>query len=256
MLTLNDVDIAVIDHENQEPSTPLLPEAIPGASLCLRNLKPGESKVFTATQTESVILMSINGDFEFQSGEKKVNASGRYVFIPGCDQSATITATTPSSVLEILWRIPETDLDAWAHSDREFPYVQDYASAVQYRDKNKSDKTISRELVRQRLVPGFCMGSVESYGYDKVAQHPHPMLDQFFFSFPENDMDVLIEDFRAPMKGDTLLHIPLGSNHGVEVSGDNHMHYIWIDFFLGQAGLDRLDRAHIPTGASRSFDGK
>ena len=112
---------------------------------------------------------------------------------------------------------------------------------------------MERELVRQRIVPGFCMGSVESFGYDKVAQHPHPMLDQFFFSFPENEVEVLIDDFRIPMGGDTLLHIPLGSNHGVEVREGRHMHYIWIDFFLGQEGLDRLDGSHKHTGEQRSF---
>ena len=31
------------------------------------------------------------------------------------------------------------------------------------------------------------------------------------------------------------------------------MHYIWIDFFLGQEGLDRLDGSHKHTGEQRSF---
>ena len=179
---------------------------------------------------------------------------GRYVFIPGPDQQAEFQAATRTRLLEICWEIPPDSRGEWkSGACGAFPYVQEYITSTQYRDKNKSDKTISREMVRQRIVPGFCMGSVESYGYDKVAQHPHPMLDQFFFSFPENDVDVLIDDFKVPMKGDTLLHIPLGSNHGVEVLEPNHMHYIWIDFFLGQAGLDRLDSSHKHTGQMRSF---
>ena len=63
----------------------------------------------------------------------------------------------------------------------------------------------------------------------QVGQHAHPLLDQFFFSFPENDMNLLIDCHICPMKGDTLLHIPLGSNHGVIAQGDQKMHYLWID---------------------------
>ena len=72
-------------------------------------------------------------------------------------------------------------------------------------------------------------GSVEANGDDLVGQHAHPLLDQFFFSFPENDMNLLIDCHICPMKGDTLLHIPLGSNHGVIAQGDQKMHYLWID---------------------------
>lgn len=249
-----EIEMIKIDAALQDkPSVPMLPGAIPGAAATLLTLAPGETRSFEPRTDKAFIFLSVDGGFTFSAGGKTWSASGRYVFIPSCSQTAEFTAGTRTRILEILWDIPEDGREEWADARREFPYVQEYAASVQYRDKNKSDKTISREMVRQRIVPGFCMGSVESYGRDKVAQHPHPMLDQFFFSFPENDADVLIDDFRVPMKGDTLLHIPLGSNHGVEVAEGRHMHYIWIDFFLGQAGLDRLDSSHIPTGRMRSF---
>jgi len=245
--------VSVNDALKAGESRVMLPGEIPGATVYLHALGAGERKTFAALADRAVILMSVDGAYSFSSGGKTVAAEGRYVFVPGCGRDADVQAQTATRMLEIQWEIPADGRAAWATPEREFPYVQEYFAAVQYRDPNKSDKTISRELVRQRVVPGFCMGSVESYGYDKVAQHPHPMLDQFFFSFPENDVDVLIDDFKVPMQGDTLLHIPLGSNHGVEVHGDKHMHYIWIDFFLGQAGLERLDRSHKPTGTMRSF---
>lgn len=237
----------------KEACVPMLPGAIPGATVLLRTLAAGETLSVEPEEDRAFIFLSIDGKFHFSAGGKECDVSGRCVFIPSASQTAVFRAETKTRLLEILWEIPADGREEWKHPVREFPYIQDYLSSVQYRDKNKSDKTISREIVRQRIVPGFCMGSVESYGYDKVAQHPHPMLDQFFFSFPENDVDVLIDDFKVPMKGDTLLHIPLGSNHGVEVLGSNHMHYIWIDFFLGQAGLDRLDSSHKHTGQMRSF---
>ena len=250
-----DVEMIKIDSELQkDPCVSMLPGAIPGAEVNLRTLAAGETYASDPVPGKAFIYLSIDGDFTFSAGDVRQAVSGRYVFIPGAAQRAEFTASGRTRLLEIIWTVLKDELDKWEHpADQKFPYIQEYITSAQYRDRNKSDKTISREMVRQRIVPGFCMGSVESYGYDKVAQHPHPMLDQFFFSFPENDVDVLIDDFKVPMKGDTLLHIPLGSNHGVEVLGDNHMHYIWIDFFLGQAGLDRLDSSHKHTGLQRRF---
>jgi mannose-6-phosphate isomerase-like protein (cupin superfamily) len=72
-------------------------------------------------------------------------------------------------------------------------------------------------------------------------------------------MEVIIDDEKIPMKGDTILYIPLGSNHGVEVTGDRHMHYMWIDFMPdNELGLARLEASHKPTGKWNSFsaDGK
>ena len=249
-----DVKMVTLDPKVQsQECTAMLPGSIPGATVFLHRLDAGGSKQFKPVENKAFIFLVIDGKYSFSAGDEKINVDGRYIFIPGFDQVAEFKAESKMRFLVIQWDIPDSGKNEWKHSEHQFPYVQKYITSTQYRDANKSDKTISREMVRQRIVPGFCMGSVESYGYDKVAQHPHPMLDQFFFSFPENDVDVLIDDFKVPMKGDTLLHIPLGSNHGVEVLEGKHMHYIWIDFFLGEEGLARLDKSHKPTGTMRNF---
>lgn len=93
-----------------------------------------------------------------------------------------------------------------------------YSLSKQYKDRNKSEKTISRVMLEQRNIPRFAMGSVESYGPDFVRSHDHPMLDQFFVSFPENDMFLLIDYEPYRMMGNEACHIPLGSNHGVDVT--------------------------------------
>ena len=68
-------------------------------------------------------------------------------------------------------------------------------------------------------------------------------------------MDVLIDGEHIPMGGNMILHIPLGADHGVEVTGDRHMHYMWIDVMPdNELALKRLDSSHIPTGTVRSFD--
>ena len=126
-------------------------------------------------------------------------------------------------------------------------------------DPYKSQKTISRMMIPHEILPQFSMGSVETWGDDLVKPHTHPMLDQLFFNFPENDMDVLIDGTAYPMGGDMILHIPLGSDHGVNVDGNRHLHYMWIDVMPDQEkGLGRLNRTHKPTGLNRSFgaDGK
>lgn len=250
---MDNIEMIKLEDAGKAARVPMLPGSIPGAEVTLVTADAGGELALAPIPGKARILLTIDGAGVFAAGGARQAFSGRWIFIPSFEQHAALACAEKTRILEIVWQIPDGSIGEWEHPGQQFPYIQEYWSCPQYRDKNKSDKTISREMVRQRIVPGFCMGSVESYGYDKVAQHPHPMLDQFFFSFPENDTEVLIDDFRVPQHGDTLLHIPLGSNHGVEVFEPNHMHYIWIDFFLGQAGLDRLDSSHRHTGTMRSF---
>lgn len=242
----HNVEMIRIEAEQQKAAcVAMLPGAIPGADVKLRTLQSGDKYVADPVPCKAFIYLSIDGVFTFSAGTEKRNVSGRCVFIPGAGQRAEFSASVKTRLLEIVWTISKDDLTDWEQPKEQiFPFIQEYLTAPQYRDRNKSDKTVSRKIVRQRIVPGFCMGSVETFGYDKAEQNSHPLLDQFFFSFPENDTDVLIDDFRVPMKGDTLLHIPLGSSHGLEVAEGKRMHYIWMDFFLGQAVLNQLDNSH------------
>ena len=243
---MREVEMIRIDAERQKSAyVAMLPGAIPGADVRLRTLQVGEKYAADPVSGKAFIYLSIDGEFVFSAGTETRNVSGRCVFIPGASQRAEFAASRKTRLLEIVWTINKDELKDWENpAEQSFPFIQEYLSAPQYRDRNKSEKTVSRKIVRQRIVPGFCMGSVETSGYDKAEQNSHPMLDQFFFSFPENDTDVLIDDFRVPMKGDTLLHIPLGSSHGLEVAEGKRMHYIWMDFFLGEAALALLDGSH------------
>ena len=42
-----------------------------------------------------------------------------------------------------------------------------------------------------------------------------------------------------------LLHIPLGSNHGVEVHEGKTLRYIWIDLFKHQKGMEWIAQEHV-----------
>ena len=132
--------------------------------------------------------------------------------------------------------------------------IQIYDDSEQYREDFKSPKTISRSIIGHHALPRFCMGSVESYGPDRVEPHAHPLLDQFFFSFSENDINLLIDDRVQPFGGTTIIYIPLGSTHGVDIPEGKKMHYLWIDFIIDPIGVEYLDKVHNPTGVKVRFE--
>jgi hypothetical protein len=229
---------------------------VAGATPYHHTIAAGGTLKFAANLGYFHILMLIEGRATFATAGKTYCYGKRVSFVPSLDQTLIVKAETNTQILEIQWEAIESDLQELSGYQTQFPLIQTYAAAKQYRDRNKSDKTISRVIIEQRNIPRFCMGSVESYGYDIVKPHGHPMLDQFFFSFPENEMDVLIDGERVKMPGNILMHIPLGADHGVEVFNDNHMHYMWIDFMVDETAMTRLDTSHIATGTMRSFDRK
>ncbi len=233
---------------------PLCEGCIPGATPVHITVPAGEEYLVPGDGTLYRIFILIDGACVFVTDGKEYPFGERVTVVPAPEKEMTIRAKTNVQLLEILWTITPEDVKLRADYGTEFPYVQPYATSIQYVDPNKSAKTISRMMIPHKIIPRFTMGSVESYGYDLVKQHSHPMLDQFFFSFPENKMDVLIDDDRVTMLGNVILYIPLGSNHGVEVTGHDHLHYMWIDFMPdNEAGLKRLDFSHRPTGTMRDL---
>jgi hypothetical protein len=147
------------------------------------------------------------------------------------------------AALEILMAISEAELAVLAARGN-FAYFVSYADCSTYREAIKSEKTISRTLVPENLLPRFCMGSVETTGPDLVAAHRHPMLEQLFLGLPENNCFVRADDDETPFGGNVLLHIPLGSNHSVRVEPGQKLHYLWLDFFRSQEGMRWITDMH------------
>lgn len=199
------------------------------------------------------ILVLVQGSVVFHTMGKQFPWAERVTFVPALDAECVVEAKTDAQLLEIRWDMIESDYALIDEYKTEFPYQLSYENSIQYRDRNKSDKTISRIMLEQRHIPRFAMGSVESYGPDFVKSHDHPMLDQFFVSFPENDMFLLIDYEPYRMQGNEITHIPLGANHGVDVTEKKHLHYMWIDFLIDDTSMTRLDTSHIPTGVKRGF---
>lgn len=105
-----------------------------------------------------------------------------------------------------------------------------------YTEKIKSPNTISRTVLPANIIPRVSLGTVEAIGPDKVGAHKHPMLEQLFLGLKDNDIMVFADDVSTKFKQYSLLHIPLGSNHWVEVAENKKMNYMWMDFFLTKEG--------------------
>ena len=238
-------------------STEMLAECIPGCTP-VHHALPAGSELSVPGDDAHHILFLFAGEASFATDGNEYTFHERTVFTPDPKKAAVVTALSDAHILEIRWaKRPGEDDALAAEYKTQFPLIQVYRNSKQYRDRNKSDKTISRSCIDQRRIPRFALGSVETYGFDAVKSHDHPMLDQFFFSFEENDMDVLIDFEPVPMKGCELLYIPLGSMHGVDVPQGSHCHYLWIDFYPdNDEALKRLDASHIPTGKHAEFDAR
>lgn len=247
------VTLDVNVRENR--SLAILPGCIPGATPFHHTILKGCTLTLEAGECHHILTM-IAGDAAFATDGNEYVFHERVTFIPAPAKPVTVKALSDVQILEIRWaKRPEEDDRLAAEYMTQFPVIQVYRNAKQYRDRNKSEKTISRSCIDQRRIPRFALGSVETYGVDAVKSHDHPMLDQFFFSFPENEMDVLIDFEPVHMSGNELLYIPLGAMHGVDVREGEHCHYMWIDFYPdNDEALKRLDASHIPTGRHVEFD--
>jgi hypothetical protein len=241
----SDIKEKILDLSSGKRMTKdLLPNEIPGAIPVLHVLEKGDAFIFPATAELLRVLLLVNGKASFSSGEKTIAYSEKAVYVDAPQRAVTVSALENTSVLEIQWDL--TDAEAAALKKGDLPFTQTFEVSLKYRDPFKSEKTVSRAIVPHRILPRFAMGSVETHGTDLIGQHAHPLLDQFFFSFPENDCILLIDSFQHPMKGNTVLHIPLGSNHGVFVGEKQCASYLWIDFIPDESGLAYLDGAHRP----------
>lgn len=233
---------------------PMCQGEIPGTTPYHLTIPAGQTYKLEADEAHYHIFILIEGECLMVSGGTEKLFNERVTFVGAPEDELILSAKTTLQLVEIEWNITSEDIKLRADYKTEFPLIINYADSIQYVDPNKSPKTISRMMIPHKMIPRFAIGSVESYGYDLVRPHSHPMLDQFFFSFPENQMDLIINDEKIPMGGNVIVHIPLGADHGVEVTGTDHMHYMWIDFLPdNEAGLARLDKSHKPTGTVRDL---
>lgn len=225
-------------------SRQILPNEIKGVATHLITVPAGAKfNAATAVSQQAVyFLVEGAGAFKTEATEKAANRLTLFVAQPG--GSAEYIAGEDSCLLQILM---DLHADESANLDEKvYPIVQYYQDCPHYRDYFKSEKTVSRTLIAPFTLPRFSMGSVETTGPDRIEPHAHPVLDQLFFSFSENDCDLLIDGDSFRFGGNWLLHIPLGSEHGVDAKPGETVHYLWIDFFEKSADMQYLVDVHKP----------
>jgi predicted alpha-1,2-mannosidase len=135
------------------------------------------------------------------------------------------------------------------------PYVKKFVDCIPYGEAIKSAKTISRTLLPEYVVPRLSIGTVETTGPDKVGRHKHAMLEQFFLGLKTNNSYVSADDARIAFPPLSILHIPLGSMHGAEVTDGNKLYYVWMDFFTSREGQEWL-KNHKPVSEQPSQEHK
>lgn len=249
------VDTKVTEKKSEQ----MFPNVIEGVIPYQHALKAG-STLRVEPDNQFHIFIMIFGDAEFITDGNSYTFHECVLFCGDHRLPLEIKTQSDTEFLEIQRNITQEDL-GYLHkyeTDTKYPLIQIYRNAKQYTDDCKSEKTINRIMLEQRHIPRFCCGSVEMYGPDAVTPHAHPTLDQFFYSFPENDMDCILDGEKVPMGGNVFLHIPLGGNHGVDLQPGKHCHYMWLDFFVEpeEKAAAGLDRGHIATGKHMEFNEK
>lgn len=242
----------------------------PGASLTPQH-REGEGRVFLFTSGQGWIeagsvqqisevtfyAPAHNTGFVIHAGRLK-DGSGESAIAVSTDavsshvdlsqQSSKLPAgqsTEPLRVLELIVDLSATDQEELRQVADMYPLFLSYSDCKTYRERIKSEKTISRTLLPEHTFPRLCIGSVETTGDDRVAAHEHPMLEQLFFGLAGNDCVVRADEAELAFGDGVLLHIPLGSSHGVEVHAPQKLHYIWIDLFRDRQGMDWIVQEHI-----------
>lgn len=198
---------------------------------------------------KAVVWLMVAGDGTFQTGARSFEVGGETILWAPQGWSWKILAER-GEVLHAL-RI-RRDLNAEDLVDlKRFPEnqtaarVRKFSDCPAYSEAIKSAKTVSRTLLPENFVPRMAMGTVETTGPDTVGAHRHPMLEQLFLGLKGNDITVIADNARANLTAHSILHIPLGSNHGAEVAEGSRMHYVWMDFFMDKKGQEWL-QMHKP----------
>jgi quercetin dioxygenase-like cupin family protein len=123
-------------------------------------------------------------------------------------------------------------------------YIKALSDCPTYKEDIKSEKTLNRMILPEGLVPRLAMGSVETAGPDVVGAHEHPMLDQIFLGLKGCRCCCYADGEQTVLTENTMLHIPLGSEHHVSVADRDKLAYIWMDFFLSLEGEKYMGEQH------------
>ena len=226
---------------------PVLPGEVDGISTHFLALAAGKAYERTPDKIGGFVYLFTGGRGRVQQGVSNWEVTEIGLFVPQPGEPFKITAAAERlEVLELAVEFTAQDRILYEANKHKIQSFQTYSSCGTYQERVKSAKTISRTLLPEYTFPRLCIGSVETNGPDQVAAHRHPMLEQFFYGLKDNNCTVRADQETIAFSENQLLHIPLGSSHGVEVREGHKLHYIWIDLFKDEAGMEWITQEHVP----------
>lgn len=241
-MRLQDIHNAFASSTERNISKLMMCREIKDTEVWFHAVPAGETKHLEPVACGARIIFLCCGDVRAQSGNDERRLSDRTVYIGNTNAALDITAAADCNFIELIRQLDETEIVEIDSAN--LPYSLSYYDAQKYTEECKSPKTISRMLIPARIIPRFAMGSVETGGDDKVDKHTHPMLEQYFFGLSDNNCCLVVDDVKVPFGGNELVHIPLGSDHGIISEGSQKVNYIWMDFLFDEKSLEYMDDAH------------
>ena len=234
------------------------------ASLVCRDVLPGEvaevrTELVSVTGPRDeiedpgddvcVVLIGLAGTATVRAEDASFELAAESLARPPCgrEYGLRVADGDEAHVLRVSKRLNDEDNAVIAGQPAEHAalYAARFAECPTYSEGIKSAKTVNRTLLPEGVVPRFCLGSVETVGPDEVARHEHPMLEQLFLGLRDCRCTVVADDASAVLTGNTLLHVPLGSNHAVAVAKGDTLYYLWFDFFRTLADQSWIRDQHI-----------
>jgi mannose-6-phosphate isomerase-like protein (cupin superfamily) len=202
--------------------------------------RPGAARVMLFVRGAGVV--------EIHGGQKRPVAAQALLAVAPAVHLAVSARRGGVELLEILMELTPGEAQESARRSAATVHYLPYAEAAFYREDIKSPKTLNRTLLPVGVVPRLTIGSVETAGPDRVEAHRHPMLEQLFYGLPGNCCRLRADEAEVAFGEDTLLHIPLGSLHGVSVEKGAVLHYVWMDFFKSRQDMSYIEEHHQSMG--------
>ncbi len=224
----------------------ILPGEINSIKTFCTELRGGIANKYLPEEGQLRVFIFTNGSGNIMQNDLNFPVQELALFIPDIGQEFNVASGKKNlSYLEIVMQLTAVDLQSLVKQKGLFPYYVSYADCRKYDETIKSEKTVSRIILSEDIVPRLCIGSVQTSGPDQVAAHTHSMLEQLFLGLSGNDVVVMADSTETRFLENDLLHIPLGSRHGVRVEPGKDLHYIWIDLFHSQDDMDYIKNTHI-----------
>ena len=222
----------LVFHSGGIASKELLTGEIPGVRTSYTVVKKGCGCVVAPEKDNFRVVFFIKGCGHIEADGKSYSLNEMAVLCPPLGMAFSVYASDEDiQFIEILYKLTGEDFAELSKRKENSVYFANYSECKTYREAIKSEKTINRTIVPENIAPRFCMGSVQTVGPDAVGAHSHPMLEQLFYGLPGNCCHVRADEAEIPFGENVLLHIPLGSMHGVRVDEGETLHYLWVDLF-------------------------